>query len=299
MSQNGQRTQTSVGRISRSGRAHCVAASLAAVFVLAGSGIAFAANSVPTPIDATYKLVFDDEFSGTALRRDRWTANWLGCPTCVTPPVQPQNELAAYDPNQVTVGGGVLALTANAAPATVNGKTYKYRSGMIQSNDHARFTYGYFEARIKLPGRGGKITNWPAFWLNGQKWPVDGEVDIAEALGGRACYHFHSPAGGPGACARGNYTGWHVFGALWEPRAITYYYDGKKVGSIKKGLTHSPMYMILNHAVSTIGGAISAPSIMYVDYVHVYSADPRAAAVTPDPGYGGPGDAGTVKTTLN
>ena len=50
-------------------------------------------------------------------------------------------------------------------------------------NTQKSWTYGYFEARLKLPT--GKGT-WPAFWMmpkNFTSWPGDGEVDIMEEVG--------------------------------------------------------------------------------------------------------------------
>lgn len=263
-------------------------------------GAGAAAAHYPTPIDATWKLVFNDEFVGSKLRTDRWTANWLGCPTCITPPVQPANEQAAYDPANVSVYKGRLLLKLTENPVVVNGKTYPYRSGMVQTNDNAHFTYGYFEARIHLPisGATNKIANWPAFWMNGQNWPVDGEIDVTEGLEGNACFHFHSSTGADGGCATGNYTGWHLYGVLWEPGSVTYFYDGRVVGKITKNITDSPMYLILNYAKGVYGGAPRAPATMQVDYVHVYSKDPGAVAVVPDRTYGGPGDDKVAHTVL-
>jgi beta-glucanase (GH16 family) len=179
------------------------------------------------------------------------------------------SELAAYAPSQATVGGGSLHLTASQQATTVNGKTYPYRSGMVQSNGKAEYTYGAFEARIYLPAAGTKIANWPAFWTDGQSWPADGENDIMEGLGGQACYHYHSPSGGPGSCAAGDYTGWHTYGAEWAPGSVTYYYDGKKVGQITTGIASSPHYLILNNAVDG-GDREVAGADMQVDYVKVW-----------------------------
>lgn len=270
---------------------------LAAVLVPAIAPFSYAKRLPPgkitPPSIAGYdKLIFDDEFTTGVLRTDRWTANWLGCPTCITPPVQPSNESAAYDPARVRVLNGQLRLGAIESPVTVNGLTYPYRSGMIQSYAKADFTYGYFEALIYLPASGvtNQIANWPAFWTDGHNWPVDGENDILEGLSGSACYHFHSLSGGPGGCTAGNFTGWHLYGALWESGRVTYYYDGQVVGSITKGITNSPMYLILNYAVGSYGGAFRVPADMLVEYVHVYASDPKAITVTPDFGYGGQGD---------
>lgn len=59
------------------------------------------------------------------------------------------------------------------------------------------------------------------------------------------------------------------------------------------GITSLPMYLILNLGISQEhGGPVVTPSYMLVDYVHVYSRDSSAVAVTPQAGYGGPGDNG-------
>lgn len=244
---------------------------------------------VATPVDSTWRLIFDDEFVGPSLRADRWGANWLGAAGAITKPVNAA-ETAAYDPAQVSVSGGLLHLTAIAKSVAVAGKTYANRSGLVHTDDHFRFTYGYAEARINCPGIGGKIANWPAFWCDGQNWPADGELDIFEGLSGNAAWHFHSPSGGPGGNATGDFTGWHVYGAFWEPGRVTWLYDGKQVGTLASGITGAPLFLILNNGVGGYGGPPLIPADMQVDYVHVYSPDSRLAAVSPDAGYGGPGD---------
>jgi Ca2+-binding RTX toxin-like protein len=239
------------------------------------------------PIDSTWTLTFDDEFN--SLNSSHWGTNWLGAAGAITKPIN-SAEQAAYDPAQVSVSGGYLHLGTDHKTVTVGGQTYDMVGGMVQSDGHFEQTYGYYEARIFLPGTSGDINNWPAFWLDGQSWPADGELDIMEGLSGQAGYHFHSPSGGPGATVSGDYTGWHTYGALWEPGSVTYYYDGVEVGKITTGITSSPMYMILNNGVSdSIGGPTHVPSDMLVDYVHVYSHAPNAVAVAPEAGYSGPG----------
>lgn len=93
---------------------------------------------------------------------------------------------------------------------------------------------------------------------------------MVEGLGGSAGYHFHNPSGGPGAKVPGNYTGWHVFGANWQAGSVTYYYDGKAVGSITSGITSAPMYLILENSGGSFGGPPVRPATMQVDYVRVW-----------------------------
>jgi beta-glucanase (GH16 family) len=110
-----------------------------------------------------------------------------------------------------------------------------------------QFTYGYAEARIYVPAAGTQIANWPAWWMDGQNWPTDGEIDVLEGLAGTAQWHFHNPSGAPGGDAGPGYTGWHVFAMLWQPGSVTYYYDGVQVGRLTSGITASPMYLVLGN----------------------------------------------------
>ena len=204
------------------------------------------------PAPGPWQLAFDDEFNGGSLDSSSWTPYWFSDNAT-------QNETVMSSSN-VSVSGGNLELNLTA----------KGTGGLVSSNGKYQFTYGYLEARIYLPAVGTQIADWPAFWTDGQKWPTDGELDVMEGLGGLACWHFHDPSGGPGGCASGNYTGWHVFGADWEPGSVTYYYDGVKVGTISSGITSAPMYLILELSDGTWGGPLLRPATMLVDYVRVW-----------------------------
>lgn len=235
-------------------------------------------NPVPLGVPGNWKYKFGDEFEGTSLDLNKWQPNWLGpSNTAITKPVN-DTEMSCYDPRQVSVGSGVLSLDLAQKSCTANNDiTYGYSSGLINSYSHYQFTYGYIEARMWLDGTGGAPTNWPAFWANGTgNWPVTGEIDVMEGLGSGAkpiCWHFHYSGGAPGGCVDlqpGN-TGWHVFGADWQPGSITFYYDGVEVGKTTMGVTSSPMYLIANHGISSqYGGPAKAPSKIQVDYIRAW-----------------------------
>lgn len=241
-----------------------------------------AAKSSPEPIGpgGKWKLTFDDEFNGTSLNTTNWATGWFG--SGITDPVN-SAEQDCYDPSQVTVSGGSLNLTAvKSSCTTPDGKTFPYKTGAVSSNPSSgapnqpkrgfQQAHGFFQARIFTPGSSGKIFNWPAWWTDGQQWPADGEMDIVEGLSGMACFHFHSTAtGGPGGCPSGSFTGWHTYGADWQPGSVTYYYDGKAVGKVTQQVTSAPMYLILDYAVSSSIGGPSKNATMKVDYVRVWS----------------------------
>ncbi len=223
-------------------------------------------GATPVGQNGEWTMIFNDEFDGTTLDVAKWTPGWGK--SGITGPVN-DGETACYDSNLVTLpGDGSLHLALQARQSTCKG-THPYTGALVDTNSHFQYTYGYIEFRAYLPAASnGKVANWPATWTDGQSWPTNGENDTMEGLGGQACYHFHSPQGGPGDCAGDDFTGWHIFASDWEPGSVTYYYDGKRVGQITQGITSAPQYIILDYTTSS--GNPTAPAEMLVDYVRVW-----------------------------
>jgi beta-glucanase (GH16 family) len=232
---------------------------------------------VPTGVRGDWKLTFDDEFSGTSLDTAKWSTGWYG--SGITPPID-SAEKDCYDPAQVSEGGGTIGLTLIRKSEDCGVSDQAYTTGAVTSRGKFSFTYGFIEARVwvpAVPGNPSEAANWPDVWADGQSWPEDGEIDIAEGLGGDVCAHFHGPdnpigvgAGGPSqtGCPDGTYAGgWHVFGADWEPGIVTYYYDGADIGSVTSGITSAPMFLILSYASGYLN---QAPATMRVDYMRVW-----------------------------
>jgi beta-glucanase (GH16 family) len=228
----------------------------------------------PTPVGdpGSWHLAFDDEFNGSSLNTSLWSYGLWG----FNGPLNSEEE-ECYQTSQVTEGGGQLNLTAIAKSESCKTSggtvTQPYQSGMINTAGTFNFAYGFIEARAYLPGN-GEITDWPGIWAAGQPpLPQGGELDVMEGLSGMACWHYHDPQGDhPGGCPAGTWTGaWHTFGADWEPGEVTWYYDGKVVGTDTQDIASSPEHLILNLAVDqTYGGPIQAPATLSLDYVRVW-----------------------------
>jgi beta-glucanase (GH16 family) len=228
----------------------------------------------PTPVGdpGNWHLVFDDEFNGSSLD-GQWSNGLWG----FDGPLDPSEELECYPASQVTEGGGSLSLTAitKTASCSISGGsiTEPYQSGMVSTQPTFNFTYGFIEARAYLPGN-GEVADWPGIWAAGNPpLPQDGELDVMEGLSGMACWHYHDANGDrPGGCPSGTWTGaWHTFAADWEPGQVTWYYDGKVVGTDTQDIASSPEHLILNLAVDkTYGGPIETPASLSIDYVRVW-----------------------------
>ncbi|MBO5711271.1 MAG: glycoside hydrolase family 16 protein, partial [Acholeplasmatales bacterium] len=243
-----------------------------------------------------YKLVWSDEFDGTALDTKNWNYE-----TGTGSGGWGNNELQYYtnSTNNVFVTDGKLHIKAIKEK---RGNS-NYTSARITTKNKADYKYGRFEASIKLPsGRG----IWPAFWMMPTNsayggWPNSGEIDIMEHVGYNpglvhSTIHCELYNGMIGTQRGGNknlgntiYDDFHVYAVEWFPDKMTFYVDDIEVFEYKpanKTQKNWPydqkFFMILNVAVGgNWGGAQGVndaifPTEMVVDYVRVYQSDQLA-----------------------
>ena len=258
-----------------------------------GAGI-----DTPNHIDLTdYELKWQDEFDGESLDRENWNvelheAGWVN------------SELQEYvdTTDNIYVKDGKLEI--HPIQTKNEDGTYSYTSGRVTTQNKRDYTYGYFEAKVKVPTGKGYL---PAFWmmptnenLYGQ-WPRCGEIDIMEVMGQETnkaynTIHYGNPHNenqGTTTLKEGSFADdYHTFGLEWLPGELIWYIDG--VETYRTSDWHSttvgqgtvtypapfdqPFYMILNLAVG--GSWVTNPddetfqSQNYsVDYVKVYQKD--------------------------
>jgi beta-glucanase (GH16 family) len=186
------------------------------------------------------------------------------------------------------VADGKLTITA----AKIDGQV---RS--IRVNTTEAWTYGYFEARLKLPK--GKGT-WPAFWMmpkNFTGWPKDGEIDIMEHVGYHQDYvsssihctayvHSNGTQKTKEIYLKGATDEFHVYALEWTPEYIKSYVDGEQLFYYKPETYgernyntwpfDNPFYLKLNLAWGgNWGGAMGIdetclPAVYEIDYVRVF-----------------------------
>ena len=240
-------------------------------------GLISIANAQSGP-SGPWQLTFSDEFNGTSLDTTKWKTQYTwGCTN------NPGSELECYQPDDVAVSGGQLHLKAEQRTVVNGGTTFNYTSGMVQSAAAFSQTYGYFEARFKIPTNPPAVGFWPAFWA----MPADGswppEIDVIE-LGNSndttaACMHVDTSGGWLGSCWS-NGTNWsqdyHVWAVYWEPGTMTWYIDGIARQTINDSTIPSKaFYLIANLAVGGYGASPGSttpfPSYMDVDYIRAWT----------------------------
>ena len=211
-------------------------------------------------------------------------------------------ELYTRSTNNARIEGGNLEVEARKE---IIDATTNITSARILTQGKQSWTFGRFEARIKIPyGQG----IWPAFWMLGTNigsagWPECGEIDIMENIGkepGTVHGTVHGPGysglrgiGGPDTLPGGAKFAddFHVYAVECESNRITWFVDGKsyfeftpdKLPKNRRWVFNEPKYLLLNLAV---GGywpgypdeTTVFPQRMLVDYVRVYSRPPSPEA---------------------
>ncbi|WP_455592318.1 glycoside hydrolase family 16 protein [Bacteroides sp.] len=234
-----------------------------------------------------YEMVWQDEFNG--LQRTPDMSEWwyeTGAHGWGNNEIQNYIPGIANKDTCALVSGGTLKIIAKKS----EDKILSVRLNTVKS-----WTYGYFEARLKLPvGRG----TWPAFWMmpqNGKLWPADGEIDIMEEVGYRPswvassihCKSYNHAVGTqktaevfvPAAESE-----FHVYAVEWTPDYIKGFVDGEcyfvfindKAGNKDTWPFDAPFYLKLNLAWGgNWGGAkgvddTKLPATYEIDYVRVF-----------------------------
>ncbi|MCP4804635.1 MAG: glycoside hydrolase family 16 protein [Proteobacteria bacterium] len=241
-----------------------------------------------------WELVWRDEFDGDAIDPTRWNHEvngWGGG----------NDELQYYTdrPENSWVASGVLVIEARQETYTGDDGTRSYTSARLNTLEKGDWTFGRFEARMKLPSGQGL---WPAFWMLPSEWvyggwAASGEIDAMELVGhqpgtvhGTLHYGGEWPANtwsGDSVTIDGSFADdFHHFAVEWEPGEIRWYVDETLVqtqdswtsaGGAWPAPFDQDFHLLLNVAV---GGnwpgspdeTTTFPQQMVVDYVRVYEA---------------------------
>ncbi len=199
-------------------------------------------------------------------------------------PAPPAGYVQTYCHNFVSQGmGDWVTQPGSSAVVSVGrnglgvGVTALSQWALVISSSAAIPPNSFIQGYVYLAPVNGVIANWPALWTAGPNWPYGGEIDAVEGLGGLACWHTHYPNDpNPGGCApAGQFTGWHVFTALWTGGTVTFWYDNQKMGLEPLATTATQELIFQNQSYnsqSSCPGCFGpyAASTAYLNWVSVY-----------------------------
>lgn len=262
-----------------------------------------ATSASPAPA-AGMRLVFEDDFSGTALDLKKWYpgpkpngGQWGGA-FFVDDPSDPAFADAYH------VEGGVLRLRAryDAAYRDPQGYGRKWRGAEISTafpngSVSGAARHGYFEARMKLPyGEGA----WPAWWmlnaagiLKKPGSPGDVEIDVLEAYGqwikrGGYLITIHDFDGPANAQFHSDHitntvdlsAEFHDYGCLFTATEVIMYFDAKEIvrAPLPKAATVDKFFALLDMSIDNDPSRrVAVPTTrvydLLVQHVRIWSAD--------------------------
>ena len=251
--------------------------------------------------DGPWRLQWADDFTAPTLNAAFWTVRDNA--------THGDRELELYLADDVLVdaAAGTLVVRTQRRNASFGAKPYSWTSGWLDTAGKVELTYGKLEARIRAPAELSGV--WPTFWLVQDVtrcWPVGGEVDILEAVGGFrgddvfATYHWGTQCDEdawtsdlrtgafPPPKGQNFSDAFHVFALFWNASHMTWAIDDVPYVSRAKDdppglfVPSWPLYIILNTAISPYVGPQPPPSDGYpvemvVDYVKYWQFDGRSS----------------------
>ncbi|MDP4289612.1 MAG: glycoside hydrolase family 16 protein [Bacteroidota bacterium] len=211
------------------------------------------------PLASTWKLVFEDDFSGTSLNTDNWGI--------YSSPGNGGNGLRR--PEAFSVSNGLLVVTAQMVDGNL------VSGGMAHKMN---YKYGKFEFRVRTEpdpseATSGVILTWP----QSERWPMDGENDMYETGTGASRNPFNTfihygttPSTQYYFRQNADATQWHTIAMEWEADAIRMYRDSTLVWTLTdvNAIPHVPHHLCIQ--LDAFKKNMTGTVRMYVDWVKIY-----------------------------
>ena len=269
-------------------------------------------NPTGTAPYGNWNVVWDDEFSGTAVNTNFWTYD-RGHGEEITNSGWGNGELEYYTSrtNNAFVAGGLLHIVARKENTNTIYGTFNFTSARMKTQGLASWKYGRFEWRARMPGGVGF---WPALWVLGTNintvvWPGCGEIDVTEnnsfvsgnVRGSLHCSYNDGALTQPYDLPGGDsVTNFHTYTLDWATNSFLWYVDGRlyEIQTNWNGIAGNyptpfdkPFFMLMNLAVggnyttnvpsSVIASSGVFPADFQIDYVRVYNqTQPLLLSVT-------------------
>jgi hypothetical protein len=206
----------------------------------------------------TWNLVFEDDFSGSAVDTSQWSI--------YDGPGNGGNGLRK--PSAFSVSGGNLVITAQM----VNGNLVS--GGMAHKSN---FKYGKFEFRVRTEADPSTATSGVVLtWPQSGNWPIDGENDMYETGTGSSRNPFHTYIHYGANNSQHSFTHtadgtqWHIMAMEWSASAIKIYRDNVLVWTLTDTVAIPDVAHHLCIQLDAFKTSMTGTVHMYVDWVKIY-----------------------------
>jgi len=212
-----------------------------------------------TPPVSTWKLVFQDDFSGSSVNIDNWGI--------YNSPGHAGNGLRR--PEAFSVADGLLTVTAQMVDGNI------VSGGMAHKMN---YKYGKFEFRVRneqdpSEAVSGVVLTWP----QSERWPMDGENDMYETgtSATRSSFntfiHYGTTAGTQKQFTHyADATKWHTIAMEWEANSLRMYDDSTLVWTLTdlEAIPDVPHHLCIQ--LDAFKQSMTGTVKMYVDWVKIY-----------------------------
>lgn len=251
---------------------------------------------------SNYKLVWNDEFEGTAVDKTKW---------CFVPHMKEQTHLKLrHDESAVKVENGCM----NLISGRIDNENY-WTNTSLSTSETMVFKYGYLEMRAKVPFG---APAFPSFWMQSNSYNADdplimSEVDMFEHFCSQGddylqtgIHKWYRDGSGDhfvsAQIGKFNFGSeelaeqWHTYSLLWTEESMTFMVDGEAYHTIDitssgdfgdrgdgMGAFHDYHHLIFNNYVHTSDGSEEGnvdkdnaspddefPIKYVIDYVRLY-----------------------------
>jgi hypothetical protein len=254
--------------------------------------------TVPQPNMSLFNLTFEETFATRSISTSGSSTTWQSQFPWGGRIQSKLGELGyysdssiGYDPFELRNGNMIIKVNPGTNPTIGTAQERPYNCGIITNYHNFSQTYGYFEIRCKIPvGKG----LWPAFWLLPTDQGHPPELDIFEIFGAlnnngeggprQSHVQLHTNSAGYG---RGQWLNtpsditadFHIYGALWDPDFIYFYFDQKELIRYPTPPDFiEPMYIVANMACGGWPGSPDGtnvwPAELEIDYIRAYARKP-------------------------
>lgn len=195
---------------------------------------------------------FFDDFNGNSVNESAWGI-YEG---------RGNAGIGTRDRSAISGGNGALKITGNGWSA----------GGMGSKHEQ---TYGLYEIRARLD-RGRGYNQAILLWPSSGRWPIDGEIDIAEIFDGDnvnkmgSFVHWGANNKQLWHLEYGDFSQWHTYAVDWQPDRLTFYLDGRVIWTVTEpaAIPHNPHFLAIQLDVSEHGQKDSGTAL-HVDWVRI------------------------------